>query len=539
MTPRTAGRHRQRPAAIAIIALLLAGVQPIEAACPAGGYSIDTDTVAQLVPHPAEPNTVFAIQYPLARDSLALLKSCDAGDTWSATALTSDFYSVSSIAISPVDDSLVYASTNLGGLVSHDGGIRWAETELPGVDLRFTADGSLFAWNVGRVYRLDAGRTEWETLTPVPEIFRELRVHPNDPARLHVGQYYSVDAGASWQRVRPDFVYDLAWSRSDPGFLIATAKPVPAVVSHDGGVNWQDLPLAEFEFFAGGTFDGRHVAIDPRDSRVIWIATLRCGVFASRDGGAHWRPMNDALTGEAPNCQFGADYPKVADFALSPADPDRMYAVTSDGVFTRYAAAAWTQANGRETANREPPPPHPYTGSADLAFSLSSLPGSYTPPVTFRFSGTIRNLGPDTARGARLSINATVVSSTRGDCGNGSCEFGDVAAGAVINLEFERSLLNGGHGANCTGDVFMLGGNVSALTDDPDPDNNLADISSIRQNNASLISRCEGEGLLTSEGGGSFGAAALIVLLVAASRRSRRDRSSSGSRCRSSRPRDR
>jgi len=108
-------------------------------------------------------------------------------------------------------------------------------------------------------------------------------------------------------------------------------------------------------------------------------------------------------------------------------------------------------------------------------------------------------------------------------CNGGSCDFGDVAPGTVIQLRLQREVLGGGIAARCTGDVFEISGQVTATTKDPLPDNNVDSVSTTRQNGPSIISGCPGEGLLQPEGGGgSFGFPLLLALLIAVfARRSR------------------
>lgn len=213
---------------------------------------------------------------------------------------------------------------------------------------------------------------------------------------------------------------------------------------------------------------------------------------------------------------MGSNRPEVKRFKPSPVDPDRFLAITSDGLFiSRDDGDTWVEANG-QAGNPELPPPNPFSGDADLALDLFGLPGTFTPPITVQFSGTITHNGPDTAREVTFSIPADSVSSSHGLCNGGSCDFGDVAPGTIIQLKMQRKILGGGIPARCTGDVFEMSGRVTATTNDPAPDNNIDTVSSTRQNGASIISGCPGEGLLQPEGGGgSFGLPLFLVLLTA------------------------
>ncbi len=469
------------------------------ASCLAGGFALETGELLEVVPHPTEADTLFVLQSTVALDGLALLKSCDNGATWSATALTSDFYIVTSLAIDPTNSNIAYAMTNRGALVSSDGGTNWSESDLPFGDLIFGSDGTLYSFDEATINKRSPGQA-WATTTPVPSGFEELRPHPTDASILHVGQFYSVDGGASWQQVLSQRIDDIRYSLSDPMKMIATSTP--ALLSNDGGVNWSELPLEEFEVFNTVVADGKFVAFDAEDSETIWVATEFCGLWRSDTGGARWRLPMDGLTGDPASCWLGDDRPDIKRFESSPVDANRFYAITSDGLFvTIDDGESWTSANGG-AGNPEPPPPNPYSGDADLALDLFGLPGTFTPPVTLQFSGRITHNGPDIAREVTFSIPATSITTSHGSCDGGSCDFGDVAAGTVIQLTLQREILGGGIGAQCNGDVFQISGRVTATTNDPNPSNNSDTVSTTRQNSGSLISRCDGEGLLQQEGGG-------------------------------------
>jgi len=491
------------------------------AACLTGGYTLDTATLFDVVPHPTEADTLYVIQNPDTPDGLALLKSCDGGTTWSATALTRDFYSVSSLAIDPTDSETAYAMTNRGPMVSSDGGINWSDTELPSGRLVFGNDGTLYSYDQTNLQKRPPGQP-WMALPQLPAPVDILRPHPTDPTRIHVGQYYSADAGASWQTVLPSPVADVRYSPSDPTRMIATVTP--ARLSDDGGVNWSDLPLAEFEVFVTADIPGTAVAFDALDSNIIWVATRDCGLWRSIDGGARWQlPMN-GLTGEPTSCWMGNGYPEVKRFNPSPVNPDRFFAITSDGLFiTDNDGSGWTASNG-QPGDPEAPPPNPFSGDADLSLDLFGMPGTFTPPVTLEFSGTITNNGPDAAREVRFSSPVDTITTTHGTCNGGACDFGDVAPGTIIRLTLRREILGGGISARCTGDVFEISGQVTATTNDPVTGNNTDSVSSTRQNGSTLISGCPGEGLLQQDGGGggTFGIPLVLVLCIALfTRRSR------------------
>ena len=80
-------------------------------------------------------------------------------------------------------------------------------------------------------------------------------------------------------------------------------------------------------------------------------------------------------------------------------------------------------------------------------------------------------------------IPADSVSSSHGVCDGGSCDFGDLAPGTVIQLQMQREILGGGISARCNGDVFEVSGRVAATTNDPVPGNNIDTVSPVAVTN--------------------------------------------------------
>ena len=475
------------------------------AACPSGGYTLDGGTIQDVVPHPTEPDTVFVVQHSEDASTLAVLKSCDAGVTWSPTSLKRVHFGVSSLAIDPTQPNRVYVSTNHGNLVSRDGGITFEVTDYWHSNLIYGNDGTLYSHAGTYAYKLPRGSADWARLTRTQQPINVLRPHPTDSNQLHIGQLYSVDGGVSWQYVRNDgHTADVRYSELDPMRVIATEKPV--MLSTDGGVNWSPPAYNEFEYFASTRPEGQFVAFDTDDPSTLWVVTSDCGIFRSTNSGASWSTRMTGFTGQTANCPANAAAPQVWFFEPSPANGDRYYAVTSDGLFTTADDGEfWTPANGTPGPKSDAPT-GVFDGDADLEVKLGNVPQKFTPPTTLSYRGTLRNNGPDAARSITVSFGGEIVSSIIPSCRDIECEITELQAGMVIEFQVERKLLGGGGGTRCTGDVMEIRAQVSAVTNDPIPANNTAIAPVERENNPSLISGCPREGLLTSEGGsGSVG----------------------------------
>jgi photosystem II stability/assembly factor-like uncharacterized protein len=512
-----------RTAAILALALVWAASPAARAGCPPSGYSLANELIVGIYSDPNQDEVVFAVRAATTDDGKPVLyKSCDAGQSWSPTALTAKFHrELRSIAIDPTDSDNIIARDGANGLLrSRDGGVTWSVEEAPGTGyVLFTVDGSAYAWSSGtsaRLLRLGAHDTSWQFMTVPPGSAQVMRAHPTDPNRLHTGAAYSIDGGTSWQALAATGPMDIKYSRSDPIRMIRTGLPVS--LSGDGGLTWQEPVLEEFGTFGYGDLPGRIVAFDNQDPNTLWVALDRCGLWRSRDGGFSWSTADKGITGSpddrCPIGWLGRDDPAdIMALELSPVDADRIYASTDQGVFTSSdGGESWQDANGVAAANPPEPPPGPFSGSADLSLQFYGVPSKFDPPTTVRFHALVTNHGPDPAQQSRFSWGSSrVVSTSVGDCDANGCYFDTLAPGATVDLAIEMRILGGGIGTPCNGDVYTVWASVSALTDDSDPQNNQAGASMTRTGNAPLISSCPGEGI---GGGGAADPASLLCLLL-------------------------
>lgn len=291
----------------------------------------DTEHVAQIVIHPADPDTVWVaapghLFTPNAERGV--FKTTDGGRTWKKVLFIKDTVGAIDLVLDRRNPNVLYAAMyeylrlpwrlNDGGpgsgiYKSADGGANWHKLEagLPGGPL-------------GRI-GLDICRTNPDVLYAVVDNFNTRpptqqeassgRGNPNAPRTIGGEVYRTDDAGRTWRKVSAanDDVsrkagYSFNQIRVDPNNtekVYITGSNL--IASSDGGKTWAGLgrggPGVELPFRrAFGDF--RTLWIDPEDSDHM-MAGSDGGVFVSYDGGRTCDHFSNLKLGEV--YAIGAD----------------------------------------------------------------------------------------------------------------------------------------------------------------------------------------------------------------------------------------
>lgn len=168
-----------------------------------------------------------------------------------------------------------------------------------------------------------------------------IAVHPTDPDLIYIGYsagglFKTTDGGANWTPVFDDQPFlaigDIAFDPQDPSVVyVGTGDPnisgYPFIGdglyrSADEGLTWEHLGLTEQRIIS-------KVIVHPRNSKVIYVATMGLpflrnrdrGLYRSRDGGDTWEQI-----------LFVEEGAGVIDLIMDPENPSTLYAVSWDRV---------------------------------------------------------------------------------------------------------------------------------------------------------------------------------------------------------------
>jgi photosystem II stability/assembly factor-like uncharacterized protein len=165
-------------------------------------------------------------------------------------------------------------------------------------------------------------------------------------AGTDMGLYRSDDAGATWRLLdtplRGSMVWSLAIDPFDANVLftgVGTPSKPGIYRSTDGGKSWEQLPVEIADECPNvGIPRPTGIAVDPTDSRHVWVGLEVDGVRHSADGGESWSRVN----GQIPN-------PDVHSVLVVAGPPKAVFTVVNDDVWrSTDEGVTWQPARARE-----------------------------------------------------------------------------------------------------------------------------------------------------------------------------------------------
>ena len=311
------------------------------------GSGLPGDGVNALAINPSASGNVYA---GVIR---GVYKTADHGDSWTASFTSMRGLTTLSLAVDPATPATVYAGTNAGFYESLDQGATWThptnglgEVNVYALLIAPGTPEQIFAGADGGVFRSQDGGTTW---TPVlrADSALALAADPSTPSTLYAGGatdgstqgfvYQSLDGGTTWASFGP----------STPALPPVNALAVPpsggdAVVyagTDAGGyaaVEKQGA-LSWLTNDALSSITVFSIAIDPSSPSTLFLGT-NSGLLKSTDGGKTFQPIDPNASGLQSQFVFA--------LLFDPSAPGTFYAGTFNGFFVSTdGGASWTDLN--------------------------------------------------------------------------------------------------------------------------------------------------------------------------------------------------
>jgi photosystem II stability/assembly factor-like uncharacterized protein len=292
----------------------------------------------------------LALSVPIA------LQSADAQtDKWTPRGFANE--EINTLAIDHKNPSTLYVTTNNGAFKSVDGGGSWTALQPDSANrpndalvidpsdpsilygLRRNIDGGVLSESA------DAGQS-WSKIEtnlnpvafPLLSGKSSLAIDPQASSKLYLigpDLWVSEDRGRQWQRLasQESPALTLAIDPKQSSILYLGTGNQDARKSTDGGKNWRTLAVLR----QADSFSVFSIAIDPEDSSVLYAATPN-GVHKSVDAGQRWQEINNGL----PIGQWGRGGEVVA---IDMSKPSTIYASVGGRVYvSANRGESWAEA---------------------------------------------------------------------------------------------------------------------------------------------------------------------------------------------------
>ncbi len=306
-----------------------------------GGLTWNTNTddlasigFSDLAFAPSNGNIVYAATGDKdASDTYAfgILKSIDAGITWSNTSWTADYnYKrlVYRLIVHPSNSDIVYATTSLGFYITIDGGVTWTKKRV-GVykDMEIKPDdpNTVYLATTSSILKsTDAGNT-FNILSGFALSYQssriEIEVSANDANYVYALAAKSSDNGFGGLYVSTDAGATFTTKATTPNLLGWTVNGTDA-----GGQAWYDLALE----------------VSPTNKNLIFVGGVN--VWRSINGGSSWA-ISGHWTGANGKPYVHAD---IHSIKASPHSATEVWACTDGGLsFSANNGASWTERNSQ------------------------------------------------------------------------------------------------------------------------------------------------------------------------------------------------
>ena len=314
------------------------------------GSSRGASSFNALLADPFEPRTFYA------SSRTGVLKSTNAGKTWQDANQGLTGLWVNAVALDPRQSGKIYAATRWGRFCSLDAGTSWKrigeslhevrglavdpESALTFYSATPVDDQSLAGPHLLKSRYFYSSGVLRETEGEAPEQgYTCVVVDPRSPRTVWAGSVRglrrSTDAGATWPSagLENEEITSLAVDPRNSSVVYAASKNGGVFKTMDGGENWSSLSpdLKNKELTA--------VAIPAEKPEIVYAASHGKGLFKSRDSGASWVPV------------LSLPYGWIRALLVTPDGQSVTVGTNGKGVFTsRNGGETWAPMNDGLTA---------------------------------------------------------------------------------------------------------------------------------------------------------------------------------------------
>ena len=304
----------------------------------------------------SDPDVCYAVYADATGYFDGLYRSDDGGLTWARTRDGSleDVYSsygwwFGNVRVSPTNADRVFV-LGLNLMRSSNGGNNWSDVgQSVHVDhhaMTFTAQDPdwVFLGNDGGAYLSSNGGSNWRKLPDLPATqFYACEIDASNPHRFYGGTQDNgtlrtwTGGADDWESILGGDGFRVRVDPTDSRYVYAEWQYGGFSRSTDGG--------DEFSYSKNGISEADPTnwnapfVIDPSNSTTLYFGTNR--VYRSTNRGSRWSSISGDLTsgGGGGNLTFGT----VTTLAVSPVDPDYIYAGTDDGhvAYTSDGGSNW------------------------------------------------------------------------------------------------------------------------------------------------------------------------------------------------------
>jgi photosystem II stability/assembly factor-like uncharacterized protein len=270
-----------------------------------------------------------------AGTSKGVFVSADRGANWRRISALNDpeMQEITALAFDPADSNVIYAGTPHLPWKTTDGGATWHsissglidDSDIFSIRVDPTHPQLVFASACSGIYRSESGGQEWVKIHGIPGTHRRTHIIAEDPrnsetiyAGTTLGLFKSPDGGKTWRHLSSEQVNWMVFDPGDPNTLYLATEFAGVLKSADSGETFHAMNEG---------FSNHRLSEIAWDGKRLYASStyegLFGGVFVSSNGGLQWslRANEEALHGR-----------NLHSLTASPAGTDVVFAASEDAV---------------------------------------------------------------------------------------------------------------------------------------------------------------------------------------------------------------